>query len=320
MSLIEPIKLSEYALEAARREESSTNASSVEQQTAALIKQSKIVGTLGYLIAVFFSGLALITILCFFIDHNDRNRYIYAVVFNASICAIVFGVALNRIFQKRGWLCRTEEYGVPLSPTLRGIMDDLRTGRLVTLLRAPDGLMTSGLQQAADGHFYEPGLSPSTFQSKYAPIFLRSNPKDYRSFSMRGQEKLGRPIYVYKPDIDQAAAADELPLVGGRPPVHWLALIPDDLYPDWQAKIQRKWGATLEAEMGKFLSSARTRAKRAKEAGIKFNVKGFVADFAGDPPKTIHKPETLRKIIQFSGAHDFAWIRESAERLVSGSI
>jgi len=99
-------------------------------------------------------------------------------------------------------------------------------------------------------------------------------------------------------------------------PIHWLALIPDDLFPDWLATVQKEgtWQGLKEIEVGQFLSAAREQAKRDFAGKVLFKPATFAKNWKPGPLT----PETLRRMIQTRGTA-YAKLREAAERLGSGN-
>lgn len=145
------------------------------------------------------SVIVLISSIILIIKGEEKEIENYLLVTMAiSLTIAIFSFLSGRVLQKRKFLSFSRPYDIRLPDELDTLMDELKSGQLLTAMRVADGPRDGGTWQAADGQFYDHGISPTTFSNRYAPILLSSNPKHYRAVSMPKAERMGRPIYVYR--------------------------------------------------------------------------------------------------------------------------
>lgn len=163
---------------------------------------------------------------------------------------------------------------------------------------------------------------PGLFASRWAIMLFSHDPR--QRLLVRGPrgEKHKPQIYAQpkEPNPVEALAAqgDAEPLPSGpRVETHWIVKIPAERFADWKSLVQQRgpWDVLTQIEVGQVLDDARRKAEGDALAGKKFSVHGF----AKRAKMQRLSAETIRKLIAWSGEHDYDWVRKSAEEASIGS-
>lgn len=166
---------------------------------------------------------------------------------------------------------------------------------------------------------------PTLFESRWAILLFSHSPNHRRLVRGPRMEKHEPQIFAQPKEPEPVKPAEaiagqgdtEPPPSGPQVETHWIVKIPAERFADWKANVQQRgpWDVLTQIEVGQVLDGARRKAESDALAGKKFSVNGFA--------RSVKSPrlgaETIRKLIAWSGEHDYDWVRKSAETVSIGS-
>lgn len=262
---------------------------------------------------------ALATLTGFAVILNDPSQpgiWIAQSIAVGGAVAVMTSVYAGRLVQRRKRFFANRPYDIPLPPDTERLLSDLATGRVRAMISTGYGPVSASALRATDGQLFDIVLAPETFANRFAPILLLRDYKAFAALWMPWGRAVDRPIYVEKAPAEEPQVEEPSP---SRPQVetHWIAKIPAERFADWKSHVQQRgpWDVLTQIEVGQVLDSARRKAESDALAGKKFSVNGFARSMKS--PRL--GAETIRKLIAWSGEHDYDWVRKSAETASIGS-
>lgn len=263
-----------------------------------------VIGAFGALAAL--AGLAVIAT-----SPSQSGDWIVQSITVAGASAVMMSWYAGRLIQRRRRFFANRPYDVPLPPEIEQLLIDLAAGRIQAMMSTGYGPVSASALRAADGKLFDIILAPETFANRFAPILLLRDHKAFATLWMPWGHALNRPIYVEQAPAEEPQAKAEPPPSGPQVETHWIAKIPAERFADWKSHVQQRgpWDVLTQIEVGQVLDGARRKAESDALAGKKFSVNGFARSMKS--PRL--GAETIRKLIAWSGEHDYDWVRKSAE-------
>lgn len=268
-----------------------------------------VIGALGGLAAIV--GFAVIVN-----DPSQPGIWIAQSMAVGGASAAMMSWYAGRLIQRRRRFFADRPYDIPLTPEIEQLLADLASGRMRAMMSTGYGPISASALRATDGQLFDIVLAPETFANRFAPILLLRDHKTFSALWMPWGRALDRPIYVEKTPAEEPQVEQEPPS-GPQVETHWIAKIPAERFADWKSHVQQRgpWDGYAQIEVGQVLDGARRKAESDALAGKRFSVNGF-AKRARTPRLAA---ETIRKLIAWSGDHDYDWVRKSAETASIGN-